>query len=110
VRFVLRFADRGKLDLANIRGNPALAKRCKAVEKALGRMEVDLRHQSLNTHEFDDLSGPNDEKVWEAYAENATPGAYRIFFCYPGEKTLLTLPNCVQGVRYLLILAITPHP
>ena len=37
-------------------------------------------------------------KVFEAYAQHRTPGAYRVFWCYgpgPGEIT---------------ILAITPHP
>lgn len=37
-------------------------------------------------------------KVFEAYAQNRTPGAYRIFWCYGPQKTQIT------------VLAITPHP
>ena len=71
----------------------------KKVAKALGYLELNPRHQSLKTHEYSDLEGPKKEKVFEAYAENDTPGAYRIFFCYPmGEK----------GVIH--VIAITPHP
>ncbi len=29
---------------------------------------------------FDGMIGPNGEEVFEAYAENNTPGAYRIFW------------------------------
>ena len=44
------------------------------------------------------LSGPNNEEVFEAYVENKTPAAFRVFWYYgPG-----------QGV--ITILAITPHP
>ena len=42
-------------------------------------MEVDLRHPSLNTHQYHNLKGENGEKIFEAYAQQATPGAYRIF-------------------------------
>ena len=36
--------------------------------------------------------------MFEAYAENNTPGAYRIFWYYGPEKTMIS------------IIAITPHP
>lgn len=51
----------------------------KAVRKTLGLMETNLRHPSLQTHDYDDLKGSNGEKVFESYAQNHTPGAYRIF-------------------------------
>ncbi len=70
----------------------------RAVRKTLGLMEIDLRHPSLRTHEFTSLKGPTGEKVYEAYAQNKTPGAYRIFWHYGPEKGQLT------------ILAITAHP
>jgi len=70
----------------------------KAVRKTLGLMEVDLRHPSLNTHQYHSLKGPGGEKVFEAYAQNKTPGAYRVFWCYGPEKDEIT------------ILAMTPHP
>jgi hypothetical protein len=49
---------------------------CKAVRKILGYMETNLRHPSLNTHEYSEINGPKGEKVFESYAQNRTPGAY----------------------------------
>jgi hypothetical protein len=74
------------------------AKRLRAVQKTLGLLETNPRHQSLNTHQYSKLSGPHSEKVFEAYAENRTPAAFRVFFYY-GPKT-----------GHITILAITPHP
>ena len=70
----------------------------KAVRKTLGMMETDLRHPSPCTHEFTSMQGPNGEKVFEAYAQNRTPGAYRVFWYYGPKRGQLT------------VLAITPHP
>lgn len=70
----------------------------KAVRKTLGLMEADLRHPSLQTHEYSDLEGANGEKVFESYAQNRTPGAYRIFWHYGPLKGQIT------------VVAIVPHP
>ena len=75
------------------------------VRKAIGYLEIDPRHPSLNTHEFTSLAGVSGEKVFEAYAQNNTPGAYRIFWHYG--------PDEIKGkkrVPVVTILAITPHP
>src|SRR5476651_729163 len=58
------------------------------------------RHPGLKTHEYDALTNPysSKEKVFEAYAQNNTPGAYRVFWCYGPKKGRIT------------ILAITSHP
>lgn len=51
-------------------------------------METNLRHPSLNTHKYDTLNGPNGEDVFESYAQNKTPGAYRVFWHYgPPQNT-----------------------
>jgi hypothetical protein len=70
----------------------------KAVCKILGYMETNLRHPSLCTHEYTAIKGPNKEKVFESYAQNKTPGAYRIFWHYG------------PGKRNITILDISPHP
>jgi hypothetical protein len=70
----------------------------KKVQKALGLLETNPRHPGLATHEFTSLSGPAGEKVFEAYVENRTPGAWRIFWYY-GPK-----PGMIR------VLNITPHP
>ena len=96
--FALRFSSRAKIDLDNLNINPALDKRLKAVRGCIAKLETNPRHPGLNTHKYNDLSGEVGETVFEAYAENNTPGAYRIFWYYGPEKNMIS------------IIAITPHP
>ena len=96
--FSLQFTPEAQANLRALEAGPALRKRLKAVRKTLGLMETNLRHPGLQTHEFHSLTGANGEKVFEAYAESRTPGAYRVFWHYGPGKGELT------------ILAITPHP
>jgi hypothetical protein len=42
--------------------------------------------------------GRGGRKVFEAYAQNKMPGAYRIFWCYGPNKGDIT------------VIAIAPHP
>lgn len=72
----------------------------KQVHKTISFLSENPRHPSLNTHEYDSIPNPyhKDQKVFEAYAQNKTPGAYRVFWCYGPNKTDIT------------IIAITPHP
>ena len=78
--------------------NPGNKKVAKAVVKALGYMRENIRHPSLHTHKYDNYVGPNGEEVFESYAQNKTPGAYRIFWYYGPEKRMIT------------VIAIEPHP
>ena len=73
-------------------------KKYKKILKTLALMEANLRHPGLKTHEYALLQGPSGEKVFEAYVENRTPGAFRVFWHYGPDQRILT------------ILAITPHP
>lgn len=61
-------------------------------------MEVDLRHPGLNTHKHRGLTLDGGADVFESYAENNTPAAYRIFWVYGPGKGKIT------------VVAITPHP
>lgn len=70
----------------------------KKVLKTLGLMQTNLRHPGLKTHKYDSLSGFQGEEVFEAYVENNTPGAYRVFWYYGPDQKMIT------------ILAIIPHP
>ena len=70
----------------------------KAVSKALRFMQENLRHSSLQTHEFHSKRGPLGEKIFESYAHNRTPGAHRIFWFYGPVKDQIT------------IFLISPHP
>lgn len=96
--FALRFTLQAEADYRSLEGNASLIKRFKAVRKALAYLESNPRHPGLNTHKYSSLSGPKGEDVFEAYAENQTPAAYRIFWFYGPEKKEIT------------IIAITPHP
>jgi hypothetical protein len=90
--FQLLFTEQAQADLRELEKNKHLLKRLKAVRKSLGYLETDPRHPSLNTHKYSILIGPNGEEVFEAYAENKTPAAYRIFWYYgPGKKKITQL-------------------
>jgi plasmid stabilization system protein ParE len=94
----LLFTPQADADLRELENDLAQVKRLQAVRKCLGLLETNLRHPSLNTHEFRSLQGPAGEKVFEAYAQQKTPGAYRVFWYYGPGKGMIT------------IVAITPHP
>ena len=72
----------------------------KQVKKSLGYLQTNPKHPSLNTHPYSSMENPynSQDKVFEAYAQNNTPCAYRIFWCYGPQKGKIT------------IIAITPHP
>lgn len=72
----------------------------KQVEKCVRLLLENPKHPGLNTHEFTSIEHPRDPKgkVFEAYVQNSTPGAYRLFWCYGPNKGEIT------------IIAITPHP
>ncbi len=89
--------------------NRAKSKRAKAtkdeglfkqVVKCITHLQSNPRHPGLQTHEFHSLPHPYDkaDKVFEAYVQNRTPGAYRLFWCYGPGKNQLT------------VIAITSHP
>ena len=83
--------------MVRLKKDKGLEKRYQAVKKALQFLSANPRHQGLKTHEFTGLKGPKGEKVFEAYAEQSTPAAYRIFCYYGPEKNQIT------------ILTVTPH-
>jgi hypothetical protein len=72
----------------------------KQIHKAVTLLQSNPRHPGLNTHEYDSIENPYDKqaKVFEAYAQNNTSSAYRVFWCYGPARSEIT------------ILAITPHP
>jgi hypothetical protein len=96
--YELKFTEQADDNLLSLEKNLHLKKRLKAVRKALGYLETNPRHPSLNTHKYTSLRGENGGEVFEAYAENKTPCAYRIFWHYGPGKAVIT------------IIAITAHP
>lgn len=96
--FTLLFTDQAKQQLLSSERSKAQQKRLKAVRKSLAYLETNPRHPSLNTHKYTAIIGPHGEDIFEAYAENKTPAAYRVFWYYGPNKEDIT------------IIAITPHP
>jgi hypothetical protein len=98
VPFSLHLTAGAKATLEWLERDSGLAKRLSAVRKTLGRLESNPRHPGLQSHKLQSLVGPNGEEVFEAYTEQSTPAAYRVFWCYGPEKGEIT------------IIAITRHP
>jgi hypothetical protein len=98
INFELKFTEEAENDMLELRNDYSKKVVAKAVIKSLRFMTVDLKHPSLKTHKYDEFSGPNGEEIFESYAQNNTPGAYRIFWFYGPGKKIIT------------ILRIAPHP
>lgn len=97
MQFKLRFSEEAKQKRVALELDKSKKGLLKQLNKVLGFMETNLKHPSLNTHKFHGMSC-NLGDVFETYAQNNTPGAYRIFWAYgPGK-----------GEIY--ILTITSHP
>lgn len=67
----------------------------KKVLKTLGLLETNPRHPGLQTHKYRSLSGPNGEVVFEAYVEQHTPGAWRVFWYYGPERGVIRILNII---------------
>ena len=101
----IKFTPTADGQLTALENTPAQAALVDQVRKALGYLEIDPHHPGLHTHEFISLAGTNGEKVFEAYAQNNTPGAYRIFWHYG--------PDEIRGkkrIPVITVVAITRHP
>ena len=101
-----RLKDRAESSLKNRQKNKK-AKATKAeglfkqLEKCVGFLHENPKHPGLHTHKYDSIANPYDstkKPVFEAYAQNETPRAYRVFWCYGRSKGEITF------------IAITPHP
>jgi hypothetical protein len=96
--FELQWTDEAKATYKLLKDNPSEKARYRAVKKTIKLLAGDPRHPSLQTHPFLSLNGPNGEKVFEAYAQQKTSAAYRVFWYYGPSRGKMT------------IFAITPHP
>lgn len=95
--FELIFSPRAAERYFELENNPSKQGIFKQVKKALAYLKEKPRHPSLNTHKYEELSEHYEKEVFEAYAQNNTPNAYRIFFYYSGKAKIT-------------IIAITPYP
>jgi len=100
LNFKISLTDTAKDQLRELEFGPSKSDlvKLKKVRKCLGYLQTNPRHPGLEAHEFSSMSGNKGEKVWEAYAENKTPTAWRVFWHYGPGKDEIT------------ILTITQHP
>ena len=96
--FQLYYTDEAQEQYDALKKDKGLKKRYNAVKSALSHLKRNPRHRSLQTHEFTSLTKLVGKKVFEAYAEQNTPAAYRIFWFYGPSKKEIT------------IISITSHP
>jgi len=102
----LRFTRTASDQLNKLANTPSSRGVYRQVLKTLGLLETNLRAKSLQTHEYQSLAQRYGEKVFEAYAQQNTPAAYRVFWHYgPDEKD-----SKGKRVPVITIIAITPHP
>jgi hypothetical protein len=93
------YTTRAGRDLEELKKDKGKKKVLKAVCKAIRFLADHPRHPSLQTHQYHSLPEVYPgQKIWEAYAQDSTPAAYRIFWSYGPGKDQIT------------IIAVTPHP
>jgi hypothetical protein len=88
VPFTLQYSSSATAELGRLAVDKGLADRRASVLKALGNLQVNPKHPSLQTHVYQGALCPHKRELYEAYAENNRPGAYRLFFCYQPNWTI----------------------
>lgn len=96
--FEIYWTHRSETDFNLLKSEPSLNKQYRAVKKTITLLAANPRHNSLHSHEFSSLKGPQGGKVFEAYAEQNTPAAFRVFWYYGPAKDKIT------------VIAIVRHP
>ena len=66
--------------------------------KALSYLSQNPKHNSLGSHEIEDLTRKYGMKIFQSYLENDTPSAGRMFWAYGPDRADIT------------VLGIEPHP
>ena len=89
--FEIYWTYRSEADFNHLKSDASLNKRYQAVKKTIELLASNPRHNSLQTHEFSSLKGPQGEKVFEAYAEQSTSAAYRVFWYYGPSRNQITI-------------------
>jgi hypothetical protein len=102
----LRFTLEADKQLTIIEKAPSLNSVRKQVRKTLRYLETNLRAKSLQTHEYQSLTRRYGIKVFEAYVQQNTPAAYRVFWHYGPDET----GKDGKRIPIITIIAITPHP
>ena len=102
----LRFTPTACAQLDEIENDPSRKGVLKQVRKTLGFLETNLRAKSLQTHKYESLTKRYWRDVFEAYVQQNTPGAYRVFWHYGDDE----IDKKGNRVPIITVVAITPHP
>jgi len=106
MRRELRFKPTADEQLTQLESTPHLEGTLKQVRKTLGYLETNLRAKSLQTHEYVSLTKRYGMKVFEAYVQQNTPAAYRVFWYYGPDE----IDKHGRRILIITIVAITSHP
>lgn len=106
MRRELRFKPTANEEYDKLKNDPAQKGVFKQVSKTLGYLETNPHSKSLQTHEYESLTRRYGKKVFEAYAQQNTPGAYRIFWHYGPDE----MDENGERIPTITVVAITPHP
>ncbi len=106
MRRQLRFKPTANEQYARIESDPARKGILRQVRKTLGYLETNLQAKSLQTHKYESLTKRYGIEVFEAYAQQDTPGAYRVFWHYGPDE----IDKNGKHIPIITIVAITPHP
>jgi hypothetical protein len=101
----LRFTHEAEMQLKALSADSAAKGLRKQVLTTLGLRELNTRHPGLRTHEYQSMAGISGERIWDAYSQNDTPGAFRVFFHYGPDEGAGT-----RRVAVLTVVAISAHP
>jgi hypothetical protein len=104
--YKLRFTLAADEQLKTLENSPSQQSVLKQVRKTLGYLETNIRIKSLQTHEYESLSKRYGQKIFEAYVQQHTPAAYRVFWHYGPDGT----DKNGNRIAVITILAITSHP
>lgn len=96
MNFDIIFSSKVREEMHEMKEDHAMEHHLKDVQKALDYLAHDPKHPGLHTHKYSDMKGAHGEEVFEAYAENHSPGAYRIFWHYGPGRAVITVVDIIH--------------
>ena len=95
--FELLFLDTAESQIKDIERDRSRQGLVKQIKKALRHLAENPNHPGLKSHPMKNLDAVYGAKVFSSYAQNNTPQAHRILWCYGPDAQQIT------------ILAVIPH-
>lgn len=97
--FALLYTPEAQAIIKDLAGRSQYAAKYRKIRKALRLLkEIGPSHPGLYSHPYQSIPGPGGVSLWEAYVENRTPSAWRIWWIYGSTADTIT------------IVTLGPHP